>query len=119
MKNLVSIFALLSITSTAFASKSVECSIKNELINFGNIKVDGVATIKISDNRSVTVMAIDQTVRIELNRPATQDEIASAYRIEGRTITEMPIAYTQVNTVQMASSAVLMAEGTKMSCEQK
>jgi hypothetical protein len=119
MKKIIFVCAFVSMASTTFAAQSVVCSVKSELVNFSNLKVDGVAKVAISNSKSITVMIIDQEVRIELNRPATQDEINSAYRFSGRTITEMPIAYTQVNTNQMATSAVLMAEGIKIECFRK
>lgn len=119
MKKVISILALVSISSTAFAAQLVECSIKNDLINRKTEKFEGVGVFKISDSRSLSVMVDDQLVRIELNRPANQDEVASAYRLEGRTITEMPIAYTEVKTSEMAPYAILMAEGTKIICDKK
>jgi hypothetical protein len=119
MKNLIVVFTLLSVSSAAMAGQSVVCSIKSDSGPVRDVNVDGVATVDISKSRSVTILMMDQEVRIELNRPATQDEIARALRLYGRTISEMPVAYTQVNNSQMASSAVLMAEDIKVACRQK
>ncbi|MBC7421236.1 MAG: hypothetical protein H7328_10955 [Bdellovibrio sp.] len=118
MKNLVSFFALLSISSTVFAGAALDCSIKSDLVDVPGITVPKQVSINISESRKLLISLSGDIAYVALLRPATEQEKSDA-RWDRQIITQVVVASKAIETQKMSSAEMFMAEDVKVSCKLK